>query len=181
MNSAVQVRDSAAVLLFSARLPHWEEETEMLKKIMAAALAVATLGAAAPALADDHRRDDRWDRRDERWDRRDDRRDHRIDRRDHRWDDRAGYVGRRGDRLDWRIDQGVRSGRLTRGEAARLYAELNWIASAERRASRNGLSRWEREEIDRRYDRLADRVRWEKRDGDRRFDDRYGYGYGHRR
>lgn len=156
-----------------------------MKRVLAAFLAVATVGAAAPALADDHRRDDRrWE---DRWDRRDDRRDDRWDRRhdrwedrrDYRWDDRAGYRGRQADRLDFRIDQGVRTGRLTRGEAARLYAELNWIAAAERRAARNGLSRYERQELDRRYDRLAWEVRREKRDDDRR----YGYGYrdGYRR
>lgn len=144
----------------------------MLKKLLVASLAVAALGAAAPAMADDDRRYDRYDRRDDRYDRRNDRRDDRWDRRDYGWDSRAGYVGRRGDRIDHRIDQGVRSGRLTRSEAGRLYAELNWIAAAERRAARNGLSRYERQELDRRYDRLSGRVQWEKRDGERR-----DYGY----
>lgn len=154
-----------------------------MKRVLAAFLALATVGAAAPALADDHRRwDDRYerreDRREDRWERREDRRDDRWERRAYRWDDRAGHRGRQADRLDWRIDQGVRNGRLTRAEAARLYAELNWVAAAERRAARNGLSWHERRELDRRYDRLAWEVRRQKRDDDRRY--RYGYGYGYR-
>jgi hypothetical protein len=142
-----------------------------MKRVLAAFLALATVGAAAPALAADDRR---WN--DRRWEDRWDRGHERYDRRDHRWDERAGYRGSRADRLDWRIDQGVRSGRLTRREAARLYAELNWIAAAERRAARDGLSWYERRELDRRYDRLAWEVRRQKRDDDRR----YGY-YGYRR
>lgn len=162
------------------------------KTLLTAVLTASTLAVALPAAADDDRRDDRWerrdDRRDDRWDRRDERRDDRWDRRGdrweryddrwerrddryrstYRWDDRAGYRGRAADRLDWRIDQGVRRGQLTRAEAARLYAELNWLSAAERRAARDGLSWRERQELDRRYDRLAWEVRRERRDDDRR-------------
>lgn len=147
-----------------------------MKRVLAALLAVSALGVALPAAADDHRDDRRFDDRrwEDRWDRRDDRRwdDRRGDER--RWDDRRGD-GRRGydDRLDDRIDVGVRTGRLTRSEAARLYAELNAVSRLERLYARDGLSRWERQDLDRRYDRLAGQVRWESRDDDRRYD--YGY------
>lgn len=151
------------------------------KTLIAAVLAMSALAAAVPAAAQD-RRDDRWDRRDDRWDRRDERGDRRWERHDdrwdrradryrpsYRWDDRPGYRGRTADRLDWRIDRGLRSGQLTRAEAARLYAELNWIATAERRAARDGLSWRERQELDRRYERLAWDIRRERRDDDRRY------------
>ena len=75
------------------------------------------------------------------------------------------------DRLDHRIDQGIRSGQLTRNEAYRLRGEFRDVARLEARYSRNGLSNWERADLDRRFDRLSAQVRWERRDGDRR----YGY------
>lgn len=77
------------------------------------------------------------------------------------------------ERLDRRIDMGVRKGQLTRREAYRLRSEFQRIANLEHRYSRNGLSRWERADLDRRFDALASRVRYERRVGQR-----YGYnGY----
>lgn len=73
------------------------------------------------------------------------------------------------ERLDWRIDQGVRSGQLTRNEAYRLRAQFRDIARLEARYSRNGLSNWERADLDRRFDDLSAQIRWERRDGDRRY------------
>lgn len=86
-------------------------------------------------------------------------------------DDRGRWVSidRRLDQLDRRIDQGVRSGQLTRAEADRLRDEYRDIARLEQRYSRGGLSDREIAELDRRFDRLADRVRWERRDDDRRY------------
>lgn len=81
------------------------------------------------------------------------------------------------ERLDNRIEQGVRSGQLTRNEAYRLRAEFREIARLENRYSRNGLSGWERADLDRRFDRLSAEIRFERRDGDRRYgwNDRYDY------
>lgn len=73
------------------------------------------------------------------------------------------------DRIDYRIDQGVRSGQLTRNEAYRLRAEFRDIQRLEARYSRNGLSSWERADLDRRFDQLSAQVRWERRDNDRRY------------
>jgi hypothetical protein len=72
--------------------------------------------------------------------------------------------------LDRRIDQGVRSGALTRGEAARLRADLNGLArlEAQYRRSRPGLTLAERRDLDRRFDALSARVRIEKHDRNNR-------------
>ena len=92
------------------------------------------------------------------------------------WQDGQGRwmnVNQRQAQLDRRIDMGVRNGQLTRSEAVRLRSEFRDIARLEHRYRANGLSNWERADLDRRFDRLASEIRWERRDGQR-----YGYGYG---
>lgn len=80
-------------------------------------------------------------------------------------------IEQRLDRLDHRIDQGVRSGQLTRREAYQLRSQFNGIVRLEARYSRNGLSNWERADLDRRFDNLSASIRMARRDEDRR----YGY------
>lgn len=103
---------------------------------------------------------------------------------DQRGDARYDQRGDRGDRgwtninqrqvqLDRRIDRGVRNGSITRSEAYRLRNEFHGIARLEQRYRANGLSGWERADLDRRFDRLSAQIRWERNDGDR-----YGAGYG---
>lgn len=104
----------------------------------------------------------------------------RNDRDDRYGDDRwngAGWmnINQRQAQLDRRIDQGLRSGQLTRQEAYRLRGEFQAIARLETRYRVNGLSQWERADLDRRFDVLSDRVRLERSDRDR-----YSYGYGPR-
>lgn len=70
--------------------------------------------------------------------------------------------------LDRRIDQGERNRQLSRREAAGLRAELNDLVRLEARYMRGGLNRNERADLDRRYDRLAAKVRYERRDHDGR-------------
>jgi len=70
--------------------------------------------------------------------------------------------------LDRRIDVGLRNGQLSRREGRRLQTELNSLVRLERSYLRGGLTRWERNELDRRYDRLAIQVRAERRDHDNR-------------
>ncbi|MGA0546561.1 hypothetical protein ACO2Q1_16060 [Brevundimonas sp. VNH65] len=70
--------------------------------------------------------------------------------------------------LDRRIDQGVRTRQLSHREAGRLKAELNSLIRLERSYLRGGLSRVERNDLDRRYDRLSAQVRSERRDRDNR-------------
>lgn len=73
-------------------------------------------------------------------------------------------IDQRQERLDDRIDAGVRNGDLTRREAVLLRGEFNAIANLEDRYRANGLSNWERTDLDRRFDALASRVRFERND-----------------
>lgn len=78
-------------------------------------------------------------------------------------------INDRQDRLDERIDNGVRNGSLTRREAVQLRAEFNDLARLEARyRSTNGLSRSERADLDMRFDRLSQRIRYERNDRDDR-------------
>lgn len=88
-------------------------------------------------------------------------------------------INERQAQLDRRIDQGIRRGDLDRREAMRLRAEFRQIARMEARYRQNGLSNWERADLDRRFDRLAAQIRWERRDN--QYGQGYGYGrdYGH--
>ena len=74
-------------------------------------------------------------------------------------------INERQARLDQRIDRGVQNGSLTRREAAQLRAEFQEIVRIERayRMS-NGLSSWERQDLDRRFDALSARIRWDRHD-----------------
>ncbi|HVI31976.1 hypothetical protein [Phenylobacterium sp.] len=81
-------------------------------------------------------------------------------------------INQRQQQLDRRIERGVQRGDLTRTEARRLRGEFNQLARLEHRYRVNGLTRWERADLDRRFDRLAAQIRFERRDRD------YGYGYG---
>jgi Ni/Co efflux regulator RcnB len=84
-------------------------------------------------------------------------------------------INQRQQMLDQRIDQGTRSGQLTRSEARRLRTEFRRIARLEARYRSHGLSSWERADLDRRFDALQAQIRFERRDGDRT------YGYNTRR
>jgi len=84
-------------------------------------------------------------------------------------------INQRQAQLDRQIDRGLRTGELTRAEAARLRNEFRQIARLEQRYRANGLNMRERADLDRRFDRLAAQIRWERNDR------QYGSGYGHRR
>lgn len=73
-------------------------------------------------------------------------------------------INQRQAQLDRRIDMGVRNGALSRREAASLRAEFQGIARLENQYRRGGLTRWERSDLDRRFDRLEQRIRVERRD-----------------
>ncbi|PZQ62987.1 MAG: hypothetical protein DI544_02045 [Sphingomonas taxi] len=74
-------------------------------------------------------------------------------------------IAARQSRIEQRIDQGVRSGALTRPEATRLRQDLRQLARREDQYRRsNGLSGWERQDLNRRFDALSARVRVEKHD-----------------
>ena len=74
--------------------------------------------------------------------------------------------------LDHRIDTGVRSGQLTHREARHLRGEFRDIARLEARyRASDGLSGWERADLNRRFDRLSAQIHMEKHDN------QYGSGY----
>jgi len=73
-------------------------------------------------------------------------------------------IGERQANLERRIDLGVRRGDLTPPEAARLRGEYREIVRLERQYRRDGLSAWERRDLDRRFDRLSNRIYAERHD-----------------
>lgn len=139
-------------------------------KIFAALAAVAAVTAvAAPAAAQPYGHDRHAQGYDQRYDRRyEDGRYH-----DGRYHN--GWTSARVQTAERRIESGLRSGQLTRREAARLRDDLYDFARLEARARRGGMSGWERAQIERRWDQLVAAIRYETRDRE------YGYGYGYRR
>lgn len=75
-------------------------------------------------------------------------------------------INQRQANLDRRIDQGVRSGELTRREAIILRGEFRTLVrlEAQYRRSGGGFTARERTDLDRRFDRLSARVARNKHD-----------------
>ena len=87
-------------------------------------------------------------------------------------------INARQNRIEAKINQGIRSGALNRREATQLRGQFRAIASLEARyrASRPGLTMAERRDLDRRFDALERSIRVQKNDRDNR-----GHRGGHRR
>ncbi|WP_404336688.1 hypothetical protein AB2M62_19985 [Sphingomonas sp. MMS12-HWE2-04] len=87
------------------------------------------------------------------------------------FDQRGGWqnINARQANLDARINQGIRSGALSRSEAARLRTDFRGLARLEARyrATGGGLSISERRDLDRRFDALSARIRVQKHDRNR--------------
>lgn len=81
-------------------------------------------------------------------------------------------------KIEQRINQGVRSHKLTHREATQLRAQVRQIARLEARYRANGLQNWERQDLDRRLDRVGAQVTAQMRDRDRG-DGYYAGGYRH--
>ena len=79
-------------------------------------------------------------------------------------------INARQQRIEARINQGIRSGALSRREATQLRAEFRSLErlEAQYRRSRPGLTMAERRDLDRRFDALSARVMIEKHDRDGR-------------
>lgn len=118
-----------------------------MKKLLIPALAVAVASAALPAAAQSY-------------DRHGPSRGHGYEQDYRGWNS----ISQRKYNLDRRIDQGIRNHQLSRREASRLQDELNSLVRLERSYMRGGLTRWERQDLDRRYDRLSAKVRYERND-----------------
>jgi hypothetical protein len=73
--------------------------------------------------------------------------------------------------IEARINQGLRSGALTRPEAGRLRMQFRELTHLEARYRRSGggLSVGERRDLQRRYDVLSSRVRVQKHDRQHRW------------
>jgi hypothetical protein len=161
--------------------PGASEWSSKMKKALATVLALGVVAATAPATAQSYygRDDDRrYEERRHYDDRRYEERRHYDDR---RYDDRYERRVRpkvsyqyRVRSLDERIDRAYATGRLTRGEAARLYADLDRFARLVHRYQRGGLTVRENAELNDRYTSLNLRLRAYVRNGVRD----YGYGYG---
>lgn len=79
-------------------------------------------------------------------------------------------INGRQNRIEAKINQGVRSGALDRREATALRAQFRSIARLEDqyRRSRPGLTMAERRDLDRRFDALDRSIRVQKNDRDHR-------------
>ena len=73
-------------------------------------------------------------------------------------------INERQQQLNDRINVGLRDRSLSRVEAARLRVEFNNIARLEARYRANGLNRFERTDLQRRFDYLSNRIMAERRD-----------------
>ena len=67
-------------------------------------------------------------------------------------------ISSRAGELERAIDEGRRAGRISRYEADRLRSDLNTLLGLETRYQRDGLSDWERQDLDRQYDALSVRA-----------------------
>lgn len=81
-------------------------------------------------------------------------------------------------KIEQRINQGVRSHKLTQREASQLRVQVRQIAHLESRYRVNGLQNWERQDLDRRLDRLGAQVTAQINDRDRG-NGHYAGGYRH--
>lgn len=130
-----------------------------MKKILISIAAASALAAAAlPAAAQSHGGYDHNDRYD------------RYDRYDHR----GGAQGiARGDQLQVRINRAERNHQINRREANRLREQVRLTERLSWRYRADGvMTRWERADLDRRFDSIRARLRYERNDRD------YGSGYG---
>lgn len=69
--------------------------------------------------------------------------------------------------IERRIDNSLRQGFITPWEANQLRAEARAIARLEADYRRNGLTQWERRDLQQRLDDLARRIQTERRDDER--------------
>jgi TolA-binding protein len=91
--------------------------------------------------------------------------------RGYRSDDRIDHQIRQ---IEDRIRQARQNRRISRGEADRLLRQADYIDRLEDRYSRNGLSRWEIQDLRQRVQNLRQQLRWDRHDGrgGRDWDDR---------
>lgn len=132
--------------------------TALTKKALLSLLAASAVAIATPTLAQDYGRGH-------------------GDRGGGYGQDHGGYnggwngAGSNGDqaRLSQRIDRAAYSGRISRREAQNLRYQLEEYQRTEWRYRRDGLSNWERRDLQQRLDRVERSLRDERRDRDGRW------------
>lgn len=77
-----------------------------------------------------------------------------------------------GQELASKINRAERRGAISHREAARLRQDLRQVERLTIQYRRDGLTRWERADLDRRFNMIQASLRYERNDRD------YGYGYG---
>jgi hypothetical protein len=82
-------------------------------------------------------------------------------------------IEQRLDQLNMRIDRGIQNGQLNRREAGRLRSDAHDLQRLSYRYRRDGLSGWERADLDRRFDQLSARINVERHDDQYRGRDGY--------
>ena len=83
--------------------------------------------------------------------------------------ERDSGINERQQRLEQRIEQGWRTGQLTRPEVRRLQREMREIERAEHHFASDGrLTPRERSDLHARLDRVSQLVQYERRDAERR-------------
>jgi hypothetical protein len=75
-------------------------------------------------------------------------------------------LAQRQDNIEHRIDDGMRSGQLTRREARGLRDQFHDLLRLEERYRRDGMTPRERADLERRYDALSERVRFDRHNDD---------------
>jgi hypothetical protein len=91
----------------------------------------------------------------------------------------TGDIDRRMDYLSRQIDNATQNGQLDRREAWRARSALRDVSATERQYLRDGyLTRYERADLDRRLNMVAQQVRFDRTDDDGpRYGDHRRYGY----
>ena len=152
-----------------------------MKKFVSALAAVSALVVALPVAAQDYGHRGGYERGDS--DRGSDYGRGDSDRGDYGRGDygRSGYgqdIGREIERLEWRIERSRASQRISYREAQRLSWQVRELKQLQRGYWRNDgrLSGWERNDLQRRVDRIKLALRWQRND-----DNGYRDGYVGRR
>ena len=123
-----------------------------MKKLVIPAIALVAASVAAPALAQSRGHDRGHDRGPS------------YEQNYRGWQS----IAQRKYQLDRRIDQGLRNRQLSWREANALKSQLNQLVRLERQYMQRGLTRWERQDLDARYDRLERQIRFDRRDNNNR-------------
>lgn len=123
--------------------------TALTKKALLSLLAASAVAIATPTLAQDYGRG--------------------HDRGSYGHGHGGGYGGGEYARLAQRIDRAAYNGRISRREAQNLRYQLEEYQRVEWRYRRDGLSNWERRDLQQRLDRIERNLRDDRRDRGRRW------------